>query len=466
MLTEAVASLPPDQRAVFDEAGSVAALRAQYDGATIARAFMLAGAPTPDSRLNVEDGDLSYVRGDAFVFQKTKTPRKVIDAEPTPATISERDMVLAAHRAELEAFDRSIDLEAKTLHKLGEAVKPSTFGLRELVTALAPLTGARADTVATQNRLADRFIDFHGDLPLQELTIAHLRTFADAYRDFPASSLPLRGMRFKDVLKVAKAQNLPTINGETLRQHIGILKGLTACAPTQGYIQTDPWAQFILLTAKGKHSTTRTPKRLPFTGPQVATILADAATNAPTSIDRWAPLLAAYMGARREELGQMNGCDVLKEDGVWCIRITDYGEDQKVKNGASVRVLPLHQSVLDAGFVTFATDRPKTEFLFVNEASGVLKPMKPDKGGRVTPNFGKRFGNRLRDKLKITNPLLVFHSLRHRWEDCAEAVDMPQTHRRDLAGRTRKNDSQAAYGKGPRLSALKASIDQIDPLAD
>ncbi len=157
---------------------------------------------------------------------------------------------------------------------------------------------------------------------------------------------------------------------------------------------------------------------------------------------------------------------MLQEDGVWCIRITDAGEGQKVKNESSVRTLPLHRKIIEAGFMEFADKRPADQFLFVHDAGDGLKPMKADKRGRVGPLFSKRFNAHLRKELKITDKRLTFHSFRHRWEDAAEDADMPQTHRRDLAGRSKKADSQAGYGEGPRMVALKGSLDRIAPLTD
>lgn len=447
LLAEALADLPPDQRAVFDEAGSVSRLRAQFDRTATARAFMIAGGAVTESDLMAVDTSDTI----------TQTPNAM-----------ERALAEAAHNAELQALDRVADAEAKTLRAVGEDVKaPLSFGLRELVDALAPLTGVRPDTVKLHHRIVSRFIEFTGDLPLAELTIAHLREFATAYADFPAqtASAELRGQNCKDLIRIAKAKGLPRITDTARRQHIDTLKGLLAKAPSQGYLPADPWASFDLILPRGKHANAKEKPRAPFTGDQAAAILADAATYHPGSIDRWAPLLACYQGARREEIGQMRGCDVFKESGVWCIRVTDEDADQKLKTESSVRTLPLHHKVIESGFIEFAANRPADDWLFVNDTREGLKPMEPNaSNSRVTPAFGKRFATRLRVKLGITDSKLVFHSFRHLWEDVADGTTMYDTHRRDLAGRSKRGDSQASYGSGPRVLALKDSLDRMDPL--
>ncbi|WP_167647626.1 site-specific integrase [Mameliella alba] len=311
-----------------------------------------------------------------------------------------------------------------------------------------------------------RFIELHGGMSLEDLTITHLREYVEAIKDLPAvtSSKKLRGQKLPDLLRIGKAAGVPAISDKTRARHVAMLKALTAFAPGQGYLSSDPWTAFKFIAPKGKHSAQK--PRAPFTGVHVAQVLAMASKTDPATIDHWAPLLAAYQGARREEIGQLTGADVFEVDGVWVMRITDEGEGQKVKNAASFRTIPLHAAVIAAGFHHFAASRPKNEYLFreAERWGGKLNPMRADARGRLTEGYGKRFSRMLREKLNIKDKRLTFHSFRHAWEDAAEDADIPQTHRRDLAGRSKAGDSQAGYGNGPKVAALKGSLDKVDPL--
>jgi integrase len=266
-------------------------------------------------------------------------------------------------------------------------------------------------------------------------------------------------------LRIAKAEGLTPVGIKTRAKHVAMLKALTAFAPGQGYLATDPWGVFKFIAPKGKHSAKK--PRAPFSGEQAAQVLAMASKAHPATFDHWAPLLAVYQGARREEIGQLTGADVFEIDGVWVMQITDEGEGQKVKNAASFRTIPLHAAVIAAGFHTFAAGRPKDGFLFqeAERWGSKLKPMRADARGRLTEAYGKRLSRQLREKLEITDRRLTFHSFRHAWEDAAEDANIPQTHRRDLAGRSKAGDSQAGYGDGPKVVALKRSLDKVDPLA-
>lgn len=436
-MSDAVAALPLEQRELFRDAGGLEGLLRRFHATATARTFLTAGGALTESELSGEApgiGEAEYARD--------------------------------VHRAELAALSRSAETEGRALRALGEAV-PTCNGLRELLASYVKVKGLGDQTAGAIGSIVGRFIELHGDLALEELTITHLREYVDAIATLPrvTSSARLRGQKLPDLLRIGAAEGLEAISDATRGQHVAHLKSLTAFAPGQGYLASDPWGAYKFIAAKKKHSAKK--PRAPFPGAHVERILAAAATLPPETIDRWAPLLAAFQGARREEIGQLTGADVFEDGGVWVMRITDEGEGQKVKNAASFRTIPLHAAVLKAGFHDFASARPGDGFIFreAERWGGKLNPMRADARGRLTESYGKRFSRLLRDGLGIADKRLTFHSFRHTWEDAAENAEMPQTHRRELAGRSKAGDSQAGYGNGPRLSALRDSLNRLDPLA-
>lgn len=436
-MAETVAALPPEQREAFNAAGGLEGLIA------------------------------AHMRDTAWLASAHATPPAEVPADATPYERWVEAEAQAEFEREIAATEEGARSRAKTLRALGEQAEvPGLFGLRELLAAYVKAKGTGDQTAEAMGGIVGRFIELHGDLPLADITIAHLRDYAAAIENLPAvtSSKRLRGQKLPDLLRIAQAEGLTAVSVKTRAKHVAMLKALTAFAPVQGHLAADPWAAFKFIAPKGKHSAKK--PRAPFSGEQVLQVLAMASKHPVATIDHWAPLLAAYQGARREEIGQLTGADVFEEGGVWAMRITDEGEGQKVKNAASFRTVPLHSAVIAAGFHTFAAGRPKEEFLFQEAArwGGKLSPMRPDARGRLTESYGKRFSRQLREKLKITDKRLTFHSTRHTWEDTAEDADIPQTHRRDLAGRSKAGDSQAGYGDGPKLAALKKSLDKLDPL--
>jgi integrase len=75
------------------------------------------------------------------------------------------------------------------------------------------------------------------------------------------------------------------------------------------------------------------------------------ATTPDEAARRWVPWLCAYSGARVGEITQLRGIDVIERDGAHALRITP--EAGTVKN-RKTRVVPLHQHLIEQGFLDFA----------------------------------------------------------------------------------------------------------------
>jgi integrase len=72
----------------------------------------------------------------------------------------------------------------------------------------------------------------------------------------------------------------------------------------------------------------------------------------------WLPVLSLYTGARRTELAQLTLDDVKRSpDGIWFIDITAAGEGRSVKNPGSERSVPVHEKLIDLGFIRYLTEQ-------------------------------------------------------------------------------------------------------------
>jgi integrase len=69
---------------------------------------------------------------------------------------------------------------------------------------------------------------------------------------------------------------------------------------------------------------------------------------------RWVPWLCAYTGARAGEMTQLRAADVVRQDGIWAVKITpDAGT---VKTGKP-RTVPLHEHLIEQGFLDLCARR-------------------------------------------------------------------------------------------------------------
>lgn len=75
---------------------------------------------------------------------------------------------------------------------------------------------------------------------------------------------------------------------------------------------------------------------------------------------RWVTLLLLHHGLRPSEACQLRTDDIVQQGGIYCIRISDDGDKQRVKNASSRRVVPIHDHLLEIGFLNFVEEAKQT----------------------------------------------------------------------------------------------------------
>jgi integrase len=178
----------------------------------------------------------------------------------------------------------------------------------------------------------------------------------------------------------------------------------------------------------------------------------------------WIPLIGLFMGARREEIGQLRVADVRlvpylddteQRLEVWCIDITDTPDDTKlvnqIKNKGSKRLVPLHPALIQLGFVEYVQRLP-------DQAGRVFPNLKPvGIGEKLTDKWGQWF-KRYRVACGVTASTKVFHSFRHGWKTLAEDAKMSERVQRAFQGHEGK-DSADKYGKA--APAMRIMVEAI-----
>ena len=157
----------------------------------------------------------------------------------------------------------------------------------------------------------------------------------------------------------------------------------------------------------------------------------------------WTPLLGPFLGARLEELCQLRIEDVQRINGVWCVRICDLDENQELKNFGSFRRVPLHQTVINCGFLLYAAQVAKVghERLFpslLNENSNQI----------YSNSVGKWFGRYL-DGLGLGDPRLDYQSYRYCFRQQASLCGIETETRDALTGHwLNASDAGRTYLRG------------------
>ena len=167
----------------------------------------------------------------------------------------------------------------------------------------------------------------------------------------------------------------------------------------------------------------------------------------------WLPLLGLFTGARLNELCQLYKQDIFKKEGVWVIRIDDKFEGQRLKNNSSRRLVPIHNKLLEIGFI---------EYVNSVEHGRIFPALKQERDGFGTA-ASKWFG-RLKSKLGFGRGH-DFHSFRHTVATQLKNSDISAVIAGELLGHMQNNITYDRYGKSINLSTMEKAINSLDASA-
>jgi integrase len=146
--------------------------------------------------------------------------------------------------------------------------------------------------------------------------------------------------------------------------------------------------------------------------PAVPSNLANQESQQTTAAKNWAPLLCAFTGARIVEITQLRKQDVRQEHDVYVIRITP--EAGSVKTG-QYRDVPLHQQLIDLGFLEFVKAAPDGPLFHVAQSERALQ------GARTTAG---RLSQWLQSCGVIPEGVAPSHGWRHRFKTVGREVEI------------------------------------------
>lgn len=165
----------------------------------------------------------------------------------------------------------------------------------------------------------------------------------------------------------------------------------------------------------------------------------------------WLPLLGYFTGARLNELCQLYKADIYTKEGIWVLQIDDRFEGQKLKNLTSRRIVPIHQRLIDIGFIDFVTS-VQHDRLFPE-----LKDSRDGFGSAASKWFG-RFKIRLGFSKGHD-----FHSFRHTVATQLKQKQVSHIAAGAILGHAQNNITYDRYGKDLNIEQVKTVVNLIDP---
>ncbi len=294
------------------------------------------------------------------------------------------------------------------------------------------------------SRAVNRYITDMGDMPIAAIQPSDIHKFASNLiqpenanvKPLATSSTRLLLARLSSVMAFSVDTGLMEANPVTasrIHKRLGSGKPKRRLDDNRGYT----WSELVTLFSHAEFQRLRT------------------AEGRPGNAVFWIPLIAAYTGARREELAQLYIEDIHQhEGGSWFIRIIDDQPDKSVKTDSSRREIPVHCDLIALGLLTLLKGRELGTRVFpqlVKVSDGfagiVSKSWRP-----VTQRCGVYRQGR--------NPL---HAFRHSFKTLAREHGIPKEVSDWITGHTSGHIGDN-YGINP-LSRMALEIQKLPSIA-
>lgn len=256
-----------------------------------------------------------------------------------------------------------------------------------------------------------------GNKPLNEIDSDDADLVMNALLQWPsnaAKKVAFKGLNVKQILEQAKSLDSAVIAPRTVEKYLDRLRVFFNWCENRYYLRgRNPFANRRLMT-KDKRAQTQ---KKPFGGDELKLIFAPElreTCDAPHKF--WCPLIALFSGARVNEIAQLHLHDIYQSGDTWIFKIDTDTPDKKIKNKASERAVPVHQKLIELGFLNYVEDVRKAGFLrlFPN----LPRNTKNGYGDAVGDWFNGRYlrppptGSKVK-RAGIADPEKSFHSFRY-----------------------------------------------------
>lgn len=166
----------------------------------------------------------------------------------------------------------------------------------------------------------------------------------------------------------------------------------------------------------------------------------------------WIPLIAAYTGARREEIAGLQVEDIQLHDGIWCFKFEENAE-RTVKTDASDRLVPIHPHLIDLGILEGRQGSGR----FLN---GLHRKSKASKLGDCTHYNWSQVMKRQLPPKDLDRRCL--HSFRHSMIDRLEKMDDVRDRTiKAIIGHTPDSITSKVYGSEATPEAMLRAIERL-----
>lgn len=329
---------------------------------------------------------------------------------------------------------------------------------------------ANAKTLTQMRVIADLFCEITGLDDVRDVRQTHLAKFVATLDRLPPAYRRSAAERDKPIMAIiaeAEASGVKCgLSVATVNRNLVHLGKVLKAAQAEG-LRIDPSVNPSLLRRFSKRAAKD--DRDPFTPDEVRQIFGAPVWTGCKSARRrrkpgdvivkdwlyWVPLIAAYSGARREEICGLETADIEDEDGIPIFRIR-VNARRGIKNAQSERRVPIHSHLIELGFLDYVRDQRerKRAHLFHD-----LKRKSAE--SQIGDSIDYMWRNIQADRLG-PQPRKTFHSLRHYAVQGLRAESDVEKHiRAELFGHLVGDIEDDRYGGRAPVATLRAAVEAL-----
>jgi len=252
------------------------------------------------------------------------------------------------------------------------------------------------------------------------------------------------------------------IKGDSKRKHLRYIKEFVTCACN---LEPDFYKLNVIANLPRIERTKKAEKNphIPYTEEELLTIFDPKHDFFKDNPDYfWVCMVALFTGARQNAAFTLQYDDVAIQEGLNCIHFIENHPIKELKNDASERFVPIHEQLLDLGFLDYIKRKRSkskakgTDFIFskCQTKNGTYNP-KPFT--REFPEFLKNIGV----KSKVGQDKHDFHSFRKNANQAMRKAIVDKSFVNDVIGWTGENIAEQAYCNH-NLAQIKEQLDKFE----
>jgi len=319
--------------------------------------------------------------------------------------------------------------------------------------------GLREKTIVEYRNVLLMLVEVIGDLPINELSQKHGRLFSSTLEKLPPRRKTDGRFKDKSINEIIQMEVKHPMDTRTVNKLIQRCSTWLNWVIRKGYYEDrNIFHGKSVPSKKGKNVITRQP----FNEEQLKLIFGKNYFNRTLNsvspcryVFFWVGILGLHHGTRLQETSQLHINDIYPLDKIWVIDINENTKDKKLKTKNSNRIIPLHQTLIDLGFLEYR------KILEQNGKERLFHELTLGRDG-YTKNPSKFFNDYLRELgIKSATEKYDFHSLRHTCNNALIQKDVNEEHRNDYLGWGQTGMSKSVYGKPFEPSILKKRCSDV-----